>query len=205
MELPELYTLVHCPVVGDLGPRTKVKNRVYCDDCQREVAIEYSKVEYVFDYWDEHDLITAKMVYIATARLRRAIESKKLRGMEFREIWIGRTERFSKTYRETTFPKFFEIIAPNIVEGRGWWKKAGVCETCGQPIWKQTRQVLEWARARVAQTATAPRTVSRDAWQGQDFFFLPEPGPPIVTSHFVEILKSLAVKDVIIHPAKWSS
>lgn len=206
MQKFEIYTLVGCPVLGDLGPRTLIKNRIICPDCNREVAIEYHKIEYVFDQWkDGLDLVTARMVYIVTNRLRMAIESNKLCGVQFRKIWSAKSNRFLEIYGKKRLPTFYEMIASNIIDGEGWWENVGLCKTCGQPKWNTTPKVLEWASARVTGTITAPRSVYEDSWKGQDVFYLPEPGPPIVTQRFVDTIENLGTIDVMLHSAKWVS
>lgn len=206
MEEIKIFTLVSCPVLGDLGPRTLIKNRIVCPDCNREIFVEYNKIEYIFDSWEEgQDLVTARMVYIVTNRLRDAIESNKLSGVQFQKILTTKSRRFLETYVEKRLPTFYEIIVHSIVDGEGWWKKSGICKTCGQPIFDITPKVLEWASARVIGTVTTPRSVYEDSWKGQDIFYLPEPGPPIITQKFVDIIKNLGISNVILHPAKWAS
>lgn len=200
----KIYSLVGCPVLGDLGLRTLIRNRVVCSGCNREIVTEYQKIEYVFDAWRGGlDLATARMVYIVTSRLREAIEARKLRGVRFRGIWSTKSNRFLEIHGKKRLPAFYEMMASDIVEGEGWWKNIGPCRTCGQPQWSTTPRVLEWASARVAGAMTVPRTVYEESWKGQDIFCLPEPGPPLVTQRFVDIIESLGTVDVVFHSAKW--
>jgi hypothetical protein len=204
---PKIFSLTKCPVLGDLGPRTKFKQRVICSTCKRVIVSELGQTEYVFDGWHGEDIATAtlEMVYVVTSRLRKAMQNATIKGVRFKKVLTTRSELFLDIYGDIRLPTFYELLIEDTLEGGGWMKRDGACNECGQPFWSPINASVKWVAGGVSEESLPPRRVLQEEWKGQDIFLVTEPGPPVATERVASIFAELKTPDVKLDPASWET
>ena len=94
MELPEIFTLIGCPSVGELGDRTEMQRFSVCSACNRRKRPFFKYLDYRFDQWSGEDLVMAMDCYAVSDRLHRAIEAAKLTGARFEGMAVSKGDCF---------------------------------------------------------------------------------------------------------------
>lgn len=194
-------------MLGTIGDDTVIEYGETCVVCGREGPPKIEFLEYVFDVWERADIVTTYDTYAVTDRLQNILKSSHLKGFQFGEMKVSKSEIFRETdpNDEVKLPKFFELI----ITGRaaagpsGWWEYAGTCEGCSRPIWKHTDRVSAALSSVLKGEIGPPREVKKETWNEDDIFLLDDPGPPVVTQAFVDVFERSKVTGVVFHPAKW--
>jgi hypothetical protein len=105
-------------------------------------------------------------------------------------------------YSETV-PRFDRMVIVGEAEGPELWWTSETCTACGVTTWSPTPDGVAAQMAVITGEEVTPRQVYASSWNGEDVFRLPDPGPPVVTQRFVDVLDRLAVKGVSLAPAEW--
>lgn len=204
---PRIFTLVACPMIGTFGPDTKIVEREPCETCETEYPDEVTFLDYQFDTWEQAELVKADTTTYAMARrLYERFQAAGVRGLAMRPMKISRSKIFADLDpdQKMMIPEFVQWLIPGKADGpSGWWEPAGLCPTCGRTTWKSTPRVRDALFAKYSQKAGPPRLVSAATWQGEDAFFLTDPGPPLVTERFKSVAEQEKVSELILDPAEW--
>lgn len=203
--LPDIYTLVGCPIIGELGPSTQVRDFPVCPKCNRRRRPVFDAIEYRFDRWAGEDLVTAMRCYAISERLRKSLQTSEISGATYEEITASKADHFEITepaYSDS-LPPFYRLSISGRCNGPELWWTSWTCEACGIIHWDRTGPGRHAAVAHITGDIGIPREVFSDSWQNTDIFLLDDPGPPIVTQHFADVLGKTDVAEVFLHPAKW--
>lgn len=189
--LPKLYTLNTVQVVGYL--RQTVPSSVNCPECGSEMGY-YQELELVLDSWPECDFIAASGgAYFISEKL--LMELKKIDGSGYthRPVNISISDDFRRSYPEALgmlggIGRFHYLMITGQCDGP-WLRhiKGEVCSICGRPKPK-LMDFGTWLAEIDGDTPPQPRQVFSETWHGEDFFYLSEPGPPLITERVVAIL-----------------
>ncbi|MBI4317104.1 MAG: hypothetical protein HY675_01330 [Chloroflexi bacterium] len=105
---------------------------------------------------------------------------------EFR-LWHPRVRKPLKK-----IPRFDYFVITGRADGPWVWvtRKADTCPACGQVrALSPDRETFDAMQAeRAGDVPRTPILVYPDTWNGEDFFYLSEPGPPIITERIANIL-----------------
>lgn len=202
-----IYTVASVPALGELGPATEVAHGEVCSVCGRQPPGEFRAVEFVFDSWDGEDLVTAMDVYVASERLRDAVERAGVTGAWFGDIKVSKSDHFeiAEDAYAADLPRFYRLEFIGRARGPETWWTSEVCDACGVTFWERTELGAQ-AEMAVAFGDPAPaRQAYRSSWSGHDLFRLEDPGPPVATGRVSQAFAELPVKGVQFQPAEWIS
>jgi len=195
--------------IGTSGPDTEIVEREPCDVCGASYREEVTFLDYQFDTWEKAEFVDAhQYVYAVTRRLYEKLEQAGLKGFSARAMKTSRGQIFEEVDPEhrVVIPEFVQLLILGKANGpSGWWDRGEVCPACGRTIWKPTSRVTEALFAKFSNKVAAPRLVSADTWEGDDIFFLTDPGPPVITDRFERVLAEQNVQGVELQPAEWVS
>jgi hypothetical protein len=202
-----IYTPASVPALGELGPATLVERPDVCPVCGRQPPGEFRFVEFVFDSWDGEDLVTAMDVYVASERLRDALERAGVTGAQFEVVKVSKSDyfEFGEGAYAPDLPRFYRLVFVGRARGPETWWTSDTCEGCGVTYWERTELGGEASMAVALGEAAPPREVYRSSWSGHDLFTLQDPGPPLATERTMQVFTELSVKEVTFQPAKWVS
>jgi hypothetical protein len=204
---PMIFTLIECPIIGEYGPDTEIREREPCRTCGKSYWEEVEFLDYQFDTWERAELIKAgHNTYAITRRLFDAFQSAGLKGMSAQAMKVSRGPVFSQIDPENkiVIPEFERLLINGHADGpSGWWDRGKVCPTCKRIIWKATERVTDALFAKYEKKPGPPRLVSGATWQGEDIFFLTDPGPPVVTANFKRVAEEQKVEGLVLDPAQW--
>jgi hypothetical protein len=205
--LPDIWTLISCPVLGELGPDTSVVLIDPCEVCGQKYRPLISFLDYQFDGWDGEELVTVSDVYASTRRLFDACQRTGLKGFSARPMKISRgpVMEHLDPDKEIAIPDFVQLWIDGEADGpSGWWKRGPVCSACKRIIWKYTDRVLKAMFAANSGKPGPPRLVWPKSWEGDDIFTAGDPGPPVVTARFKEFMERQKVQGLVFAPAQWT-
>lgn len=205
MTEPALHTLAGVPALGTLGPDTEVDRRELCTVCGRQPPAEFRSVEFVFDMWSGEDLVTAMDVWVASERIRDALERAGVTGARFEDLKVSKADYFElgEGAYASDLPTFYWLRIVGQAGGPETWWTSDKCEACGVTYWNRTDIGADAEMAVALGDPAPPRQVYRSSWSGHDLFRLQDPGPPLGTERVKEVFESLPVKDVTFQPAEW--
>src|SRR4051794_39634016 len=121
MPLPEIFTLISCPMIGQLGPETTI---VENDPCQAggqkyKPVIEF--LDYEFDTWERAELIKVSDAYAMTRRLFDAARAAGLKGFSARPMKATRGDDMDESI---VLPEFVRLWVDGEADGpSGWWDR----------------------------------------------------------------------------------
>ncbi len=204
---PAIFSLISCPMIGQLGRDTEIVERESCPQCGIRYAEEITFLDYQFDTWEQAELIKAgRNNYAITRRLYAAFQKAGLKGFSTKAMKTSRGQIFDSIDPEhkVDIPEFVQLLVVGKADGpSGWWDRGEVCPACGRIIWKPTDRVTQALFAKYSNKPGPPRQVSAASWQGDDVFFLTDPGPPLVTERFKQIAEKETVQGLVLDPAEW--
>jgi hypothetical protein len=203
--LPPIYSLLGVPVIGELGDLTRVREFDGCEVCGRRPPPEFPFIEYRFDRWAGEDLVTAMGEYAASRRLRSALEKAALHGFDFRDMALSSDDAFeivAPAYSDE-LPDFFHLVITGRADGPEKWWTGEICEACAQPAWRRTTVGRRAEMADIVGEVEVSREVYRDSWKGDDIFRLRDPGTPLVTQRFRDVLDEVGLEEILLYPARW--
>lgn len=187
--LPKLYSLSAVPV-GEITSPTPAAN--WCPVCGYG-ADPYWEVEVAVDRWEECDLIGGdEPVLLASERLLAELERIGATGYTTwpARLTVGDQAHVGDPHIEQKLaaaPQFRHLVVTGRCDGP--WvdhEQIAHCPKCGRPLWRVNDPAD--LRRRIVKGELDRRLVYADAWHGEDFFLLPEPGPVIITERVAEIL-----------------
>lgn len=203
---PPIFTLILEAVVGELGRGTAYHHHPECPVCNIADEPDVLSVEYVFDRWGGHDLITAMGVYCVSDRLRAAMEKEAIQGVSFKPMTVSKAEYFELeegAYSED-LPPFHWMVVAGTADAPPTWAVPKKCPACGVVSYKPTKIGLDALSLGGPVIDPLPlREVYRDSWSGADFFELPEKYRPVITDKLKAIFDSFQLKDVSYAAAAW--
>lgn len=202
---PTLYTLVACPVIGVLGGQTHAIEFSVCEVCELRQRTAFQFIDYCFDKWSGQDLVSILNQYFISQRLRFVIAAASLQGITFQDMTVSKGNYFkieSLAYANV-IPPFFHLALTKVAGPESWWL-SNRCEACGITNWNISDVGLVGQMAGVTGEIAQPREVYRDSWAGEDMFYLQDPGPPLITQRFANVLSQLGVMGIVLQPAKWA-
>lgn len=206
-ERPPIFTLVSVPIIGKLGRGSKIIERDPCKVCGVSYREEVKYLDYEFDTWERAELIKASHdSYAITRRLFDVFEKAGLKGLSTQPMKTSRSRIFGQIDPEhkVTIPEFLRLIVTGKADGpSGWWERGKTCPVCGRPRWKRTEAAVKALFSTFSKQPAPPRLVSAAAWQGDDAFLLTDPGPPVVTARFQQVIEAEKVEGVVLEPAEW--
>lgn len=94
-----MYKFIEPEVAGGLGDETQIDNSVS--------PPLVKNLHYEFDGWLGDDILESFPCYIVTEVLRKGIESERLTGITFDEVYISKSENFTEIYPDKQLPIFF--------------------------------------------------------------------------------------------------
>jgi hypothetical protein len=204
---PAIFTLVAVPIIGKLGRNSKIVERPPCKVCGVSYREEVTILDYEFDTWERAELIKAGHDnYAITRRLFGVFEKAGLKGMATETMKVSRGKIFDRIDPEhkIKIPEFMRLIITGKADGpSGWWERGPTCPACGRPQWKRTEAATKALFSTFSKQPAPPRLVSAATWQGDDAFWLTDPGPPVVTNRFEQVVKGEKVEGVVLEPAEW--
>lgn len=203
---PAIFSLIGCPVIGEVGDKTEVVRPPACPVCNRRPPPVFTFIEYRFDRWAGEDLVTAMGEYAVSERLRRAMESAGLTGATFRDMAVSKGDYFviePPAYADD-LPPFYQLVVTGRASGPEVWWTSETCPACGVTFWSPTDEGVRAHAADLTGDMPTPRQVYRDSWKGDDIFSLGDPGFPVVTQRFVDVLNRVGVIGVKLQPAEWA-
>ena len=187
-EKPKIFTLITVPIIGALGPDSQIVERDPCPACGMDHPAEIRFMDYQFDMWEHEELIKSSYeTYAIMRRLWEAFQAAGLKGCTTRPMKVsrGRIMEDIDPEHEIVIPEFLELMIVGRADGpSGWWDRNGICPACRRLIWKPTQRITDAVFAKYSNETGPPRLVSIATWQGDDVFFLTDPGPPVVTERF---------------------
>ena len=190
--LPALYTVASTPRLGEGDARAACGP--ICRACKQAEprAGEDQPLVLPLDRYAGEPLVSVGRGWAVSAALARAFEAAGLRGYQLREI--------------PDLPS--GLLLQLVITGRAqaassWWRRMRDCPTCHRPIWRMTTNTTRALFAAVRGEIAMPRSVYRERWQGDDLFYLDDPGPPIVTAATKAVLEGLAIPGLVLHPARF--
>ena len=200
-----IYSLIGCPAPGELGDKTKFTQPEVCPKCKRRKPIEYLFIEYRFDQWEGEDMVTALGQYAVSDRLYRALQGAHLTGMAFRKMAVSKGDDFyidPEAY-STELPTFHHLVVTGEAAGPEIWYTSWTCPVCHVRHWDQTAEGTIAATAELTGKLPKPRQVFRRSWKNDDIFSLGDPGVPVLTGRFKEVLERIGVRGILLQPAEW--
>lgn len=203
--LPNIYVLSYIPSVGELGGKTKTISNKICEICGKDDE-KFEVISYWFEQWNGEDLIKAGgLNYFVSERLKLLLEVK-IEGINFQKAVIEKADYYkpSKKAYQKEIPSFYLLNIGNILDGPDiWWERDNVCQACSRQKWKITLIGIQ-STVNSDPTATyVPRQVFKNKWNGEDIFCLEDPGLPIVTQNFLDIVNSLNGFKYELKTANW--
>jgi hypothetical protein len=206
-QFPKIFSLISCPMIGEFGPATKIRQKEPCDTCGQSYRKEVVFLDYQFDAWESEELIRAgDDAYAITRRLNDAFQDAGIKGMSIQAMKVSRGSVFSQIDPENdvVIPDFQQLLINGKADGpSGWWDRGEVCPTCRRIAWHRTERVTDARFAKYENKPGPPRLVSGATWQGEDIFFLTDPGPPVVTENFKRVAEEQKVEGLVLDPAQW--
>lgn len=204
---PEIYTLMSCPMIGQLGPDSEIVEREPCPTCGVGYPEEVKFLDYQFDTWERAELIKAgRDNYAITRRLYDEFQKVGLKGLSSEPMTVSRGRIFEDIDPEhkIVIPEFVRLLIVGRADGpSGWWERGDVCPVCGRVNWKPTERVNQARFAKYSDKPGPPRLVSATTWKGDDMFLLNDPGPPVVTDRFKRAADENHVEGLVLAPAQW--
>jgi hypothetical protein len=203
---PNIFTLISCPIIGELGPDTEIVELQPCPECGQEYRPFISFLDYRLDVWEAAELIMVADVYAITRRLFEALQQAGLKGCSTRPMKTSRSALFDQIDpdKKVLVPEFLQLWIDDTANGpSGWWERGPICAVCGRVIWKHTNRVIEAYFAKYSGKPGPPRLVSAATWKGSDIFVLTDPGPPVVTDRFKQFAENQKVLELVFAPASW--
>lgn len=187
--LPKLHTLEKVPVAGHTIHTIPFSTN--CQHCGLSVAQYYRELEFVFDGWKPCDLVTSSDadVYLVSEHLLAKLQSISASGYIHRSVTISTSDDFHRVHRDPIqMPTFYYFVITGRCDGP-WIHhvKGNACPICGQTR-SESKDFEIWLSELAEDIPKPPTLVYPETWQGEDFFYLSEPGPPLITERIATIL-----------------
>lgn len=191
--LPGLYTLYDIEVVGHL--RNPMPASINCRECGQRVC-HYDDVHLVLDHKPECGLVAAEDAYFASEWLLERLAAMGAKGYVHHPVAISLSDDFRRWHLEADLATYrvprYQYFA---ITGRcdGPWvqyTEGGQCPLCGR-VRPHMNDTEAWMSNLLAGLPPKRRLVYTDTWHGEDFFWLSEPGPPLITNRVAAILDSI--------------
>ena len=204
--LPRIYTL-DCPAPGhivDSQPLAQI-----CSSCGLPSA-SYDWVNYELETWNGCELLSSAPVLFVTDALHNRLLAASVRGFKSQATDTSYSQQyFLGGARATQVPRLWLMMITGQADGP-WTRqrRATRCAQCGrwsaEPLTPQEFQ--EMSEEIREKSPARPTLVDARTWQGEDIFRVTEPGRPLVTEKFAEILRetgNLGATCCSLGPAEW--
>lgn len=94
-----MYKFIEPEVAGGFGEKTQMDNSFFPPVIRT--------LHYEFDGWLGDDILESFPCYIVTESLKNGIESEKLSGISFDNVFVSKSESFIELYPDRELPSFF--------------------------------------------------------------------------------------------------
>jgi len=185
--LPGLFTVAAAPRLGEGDARAGFGP--ICRGCKQAEPPAGDELRPSLERWNGETLVAAGRSWVVIPALRQAIEEAALRGCAFRVLDGKGLVQMTITGRAQA--------------ASSWWRRMRDCPLCRRPVWRMTTNTTRALFAAVRGEIALPRSVYRERWQGDDFFYVDDPGPPIITEHAKRILDRFEISGLLLHPARF--
>ena len=191
-KLPKLYTLKTIPVAGHIERSIPV--RLNCVECGGRIAPFYQELEFVFDTFRRCDLVASSDadVLLVSTQLLDELNTIRAKGYKYREVKVSTSKELDAHKEATPVNSRYQYF---VITGHcdGPWvhhTSGKPCPQCGQ-IKAKSKDFGAWLSEQAGETPIQPKLVYPRTWHGEDFFFLSEPGPPLITERVAAILDKM--------------
>ncbi len=190
-KLPNLYVLRGVPVVGYL--LREVPPSIDCPECGRPLR-HYEYMEFMIESRSECDLVTSTLGdFFASERFIAELQSHGVTGYAHQPVVTKPADDCPQSDNNAEYPKKVPIYHYLIITGQcdGPWLhniKGEPCTTCGRPR-PEVADSTGLTNEILGRVAPKPRLVYPETWHGEDFFYLSEPGLPLITERVASILE----------------
>jgi hypothetical protein len=193
--LPGIYALGKVPVPAHIE-HTEPEN-IYCRHCGSETQT-YIQMQVMLDSWIDCNLFAVLLgAYFVSEHLLDRLKQSGAHGYVSAPISSFRlSDQLRLLYpdherRQQAIPRFHYLAITGQCDGP-WMlrERLGDCSECGRPM---ARVVDEGdPKHRIATGMPQPtRLVYPESWHGEDFFYLSEPGGPLITNKVADILAEM--------------
>ncbi|WP_015909468.1 hypothetical protein [Chloroflexus aurantiacus] len=185
--LPWLYALQFVPVIGYLTKM--VPSTIYCRQCGHEIG-DWQELDLVLDHVPEWDLVaSSEEAYFISPRFLVRLADINASGYTYRPIKMSFSDDVHRFYPEMTdlpelAPQFHHLVITVRCDGPWMYATKGEpCALCSQPVPIPPKRInIERLTPDIAgETIQPPRHVFPNTWCSEDFFYLTEPGPLLIT------------------------
>lgn len=199
----DLYVLNNLPSLGEMGDKTDIERTKSCSECNilDENIHEFS---YKFASWNGQDLIEVAGNYIfVSEKVKIELEKHANGTLDFFKIKNEKADYFKigkKAYQKE-IPTFYKLEIKKRLDGPEiWWEREGKCPKCDRDQWNIT---LDGIGSSIDDDDYVPRQVYKNTWNGEMIFNLQDPGQPIVTQDFLDIVNSVTDQKIELRKAEW--
>ena len=200
----EIYSVIRGPILGELGPETRMIEHEQCPSCSRRLPAEVEFLHYAFDFWEGQPLACVAECFAVVPELRLAIEQAGMKGLIFREMKASFSDYYEPEEGDQPLPAFVEMRPKNVLTaGPGWWLPAGKCSQCGRREWDSTIYTINAIVSAHENPKLPRRSVVRSAYDGEDFFRIDDPGPSLMSGRMLALLRSNGVEGLEVQPANF--
>ena len=188
-----LFTLETFQTIGHLRQTKPIIPS--CKSCGRNITF-YDELELVIDTLPTCDIMkSVEGAIFTTERFITELEGINAKGYSYQSIDFSLEDKM-ETSELSTVNILQEIPLLNyfVITGRcdGPWlrnKKGELCHECGKNI-PEPIDFESIISEILGDKPTTPILVYPETWNGEDFFYITEPGPPIITERVVDILNT---------------
>ncbi len=193
VEYPNLYVIGRVPSIGEMGECTIVHFKEICSICKMK-SVEYQEIAIKFDRWDGEDLISVGgTMNFVSKRLKTRLEENEIKGIDFQEAKNEKESffKFGKKAYQDSLPIFYFLKINSSLDGPEiWWERTYVCPGCQDQKWEITMDGISSTISPDSSELYVPRKVFRDSWHGENIFNLLDPGLPLATQKFIDVVNS---------------
>ena len=198
-----LYVLNSLPSLGEMGDQTSIERINLCSECNI-LEENIHAFSYKFASWNGQDLIeVAGNYFFVSERVKIELEKHVNGTLEFFKINKEKTDYFKigkKAYQKE-IPTFYKLEIKKRLDGPEiWWEREAKCPKCSRDKWNIT---LDGIGSSINDDDYVPRKVYKNTWNGEMIFKLQDPGQPIVTQEFLDIVNSVTDQKIELREAEW--
>ena len=192
-----IYTLREAKILGGQTEETQIETTPLCDNCTLREE-RFTKIVHEFSDYDGEDFFQGlgNNMFIISSRLIK----REIKGFELLPIIKKHKKNKYAIFDKKKFKstEFFHLNIIGKAKSKAeMWKYTDCDQNCGKQKWTYTEKWL------VEGDNEYERQVFEDSWNGDDIFFLDEPGNPVITENLLQILEEFEVKDLDLIPAHW--
>lgn len=201
MSKPELVTLFKPPLAGQIGPRTQWLQQGVCPGCGMALREDIAFLEYLFDFYNGEQMVSAMDHFAVTTKLRSKIESAGIVGVEFRPAVASLNDEIpDPMLADVELPELHYLaIRDRLAAGPGWADPGPVCPACGQRTWQMAKGGVQSMVGNDGGKGPF-RSLSLQNYGGQDVFQMDDFARLVVSRRFLNLLEESGVGPLRVQP-----